>query len=215
MTPQELYDLTTELLGGNAMSTTVWEQFVNMARITREGKRDWQILKKKNTSLSWLTSDGVTVTKSLAAITDFLRPIKQTAKSHPIILLNSSGKKAGYADEILLENQYDYADVPGYFFIDYGAGTLSFTAPAPSTQTAALFYIRNSGDLSLDTVTPWVFPAAYHPLLAFDVAMNQKGGVDYDDINARMVSYLGVTVQGLEHSMLMWDEKIKLSALGV
>lgn len=216
MTPQALYDLTTELLDGNAMNETTWNQLVNMARMTREGARDWQILKKKSTALSWLTTDNINVTKSLAAVTGFLRPIKQTAKSHPIIFLDANGNKAGFADEVLMEQQYDKNNVSGFFTVDYGAKTLAFTAPAPQTLTAVLFYIQSSGNLDIaDDTTAWKFPAEYHPLLAYDVANMQKGGIDYDDINARMVQFARIDAQGLENAMIMWDERIKLSALGV
>ena len=221
MNGQELYDLTTELMDGVELGESVWESLINLARRKRELRRDWQILKKKSTAFS--VTPSTTSTTSFTLPSDCSRPVKNTVKTHPIVLLNSGNKKIGTADEILLEHQFDYIDTPGKFYVDYAAHTFYFTGNPPVGEAASayLFYLRDSGDIEVDTGSYWTpFSGTnggpdFSALLAYDVAIMQKGDIDYDEVNARMVQFSGVSAQSLETSMIMWDERIKLSALGV
>lgn len=214
MNGQALLDLTTDLLGGEELNETFFLTLLNMARVKREGNRDWTWLRRKDTSISWLTSDTPATAKAVPS--DFLRPIKGTLNSRPIVFLRADGRKWGTADEVALERQYDYQDAQGYFFVDHGADpkTIHFTTAAPENLTAALFYVSSGPDIGL--ATEWArIPARYHPLLAYDVSIMYKGDVDFDDINARMARSSAGSAEALESAMVMEDERSKLSALGV
>jgi hypothetical protein len=218
MTGQELYDFTTELLGGNALNEVLFYQLLNAARTRRESTRDWFPLRAKDTSISWLTTDSASVAKTLPS--DFARPLRPTARTTPIVFLDpATGRKVGTATEVAIENQYDFAGTPGHFFIDYSAATptLHFTGAAPSAQTAALFYIKKGTDIA--EATSWDgFSRTgrdFSPLLAYDVANMHKGGIDFDEINARMVQYASVDAEALAAAMLMDDERKRLAVLNV
>lgn len=213
-TGQDILDMTTELLGGEVLDETFFLSLLNYARIVREGKRDWSWLKKKDTSISWLTSDTAATSKAVPS--DFSRPIKATAKANPIVFLRADGRKYGVGQEIPIEQQYDYQDTPNKFFVDYGVDpkVLYFTTAAPENLTAALFYISSGPDITLST--GWArIPAKFWPLLAYDISIMHKGDVDFDEINARMARNSGLTVEQLETAMVMEDERQKLSMLGV
>ena len=46
--------------------------------------------------------------------------------------------------------------------------------------------LQDNEDLTLESSSTWVFPSWAHPLLGFYAVGIHKGGIDYDDINARM-----------------------------
>lgn len=212
MNGEEIYEFVTELLGGAAPGDIIFRNMLNMAKMTRESTRDWAVLRTKYSSLSY-----VNTAQNLPS--NFLKALKQTAKSNPVVFIDSNGKKQGTASEILPQQQYDYQDTQGYFYVDYGAtSTITFTGSNLPSYTPILFYIKKTdemAELNQDSWTWGPFPSEYSYLLAFDVANMIKGGVDHDDINARMVKFAGVDAQKLEYSMRAWDDRIKLSALNV
>lgn len=224
MNGQELYDLVTSLLDGEEISTTLFQTLANEKKLSRELKRDWQVLKAQATLGTLSTS---TTPDTTFALPDrCLRPIKNTLKSHAIVLLNSSGRKYNTVDEVLFERQYDHADSPGKFWVDHADRTIHFGGrpPVGESVTAKLFFIKSSEPIVYDADTggtgwtPFANTTAgfdFSPLLAFDIAMSQKGSIDYDDVNARMVQYIGMDVADLEFAMVKWDDTMKLSALQV
>ena len=50
-------------------------------------------------------------------------------------------------------------------------------------------------------------------MLAFDVAVLHKGGIDYDLINERMARILGFTAESLTRSMIFWDDELQRAEL--
>jgi hypothetical protein len=52
--------------------------------------------------------------------------------------------------------------------------------------TLYIDHIKDSADITNDDASSWIFPTWAHPLLGFYAVAINKGGVDYDDINARM-----------------------------
>ena len=223
MNGSQLYELVTALLDGEEISTSLFVTLANEKKLQRELRRDWQVLKAK--------ANIGTVTPSTTPDSTFslpercLRPIKNTLHSRAVVLLDSNGRKVGAADEILFERQYDHADAAGKFFIDHSHRTLHFTGrpPVPENRTAMLFYIKGSpaityeenGGVGWESFANTSVGIDFSPLLAFDIAMTQKGSVDYDDLNARMVQYIGKDADDLEYAMNKWDDTMKLSALQV
>lgn len=210
MNGEQIYDFVTELLGGDAPGDVLFRNMLNMAKQTRESSRDWAVLRTKLSSLTYSTT-------AQDLPTNFLKALKQTAKTNPVVLLDSTGKKVGTATEILFEQQYDFQDVQGYFYIEYGVTpTIKFTGENLPSYTAVLFYNKKTEEMTEANQKDWTwapFPSEYAYLLAYDVANMIKGGVDFDDINARMVQFAGIDAQKLQYAMKAWDDRIKLSAL--
>lgn len=223
MNGSEIYDLVTSLLDGEEISETLFVTLVNQKKLQRELKRDWQVLKAKSTA--YTVSASTTSSTTFALPANCMRPIKNTKNSHAIVFLNASGKKAGVCDEVLFERQYDFIDTPGKFFIDQTARTFSFTGnpPVPETYSAYLFYLKASLPITYVAEAgqgwdPFLNNSSgvdFSPILAYDVAMMYKGGIDFDDINARMVQYIGIDIADLEYAMAKWDDNMKISALQV
>lgn len=221
MNGQQIYDLTTKLLGNIEMDLDLFCALLNTAKTIREGSRDWANLKRKDTSITISPGDTIDTAKSTPAA--FIRPIKGTDKTKAVVLLDSNGNKASTLDEIPYERQYDYKNIPGYFFVDYGDANrpIYVTGQVSSSMTAALFYIAKTRDIVVADIgdsSTWeweLFNSRYAALLAYDVAIQHKGNIDWDEINARMVQFTTRTVDQFEFAMIMEDERIKLSTLGV
>lgn len=223
MNGSQLYDLVTALLDGDEISTTTFETLINMAKLKRESKRDWQVLKKKSAAFS--ITPSTTNSTAFTLPSDFLRCLKNTKYSSAMVLLNSAGKKTGDAVEVLFERQYDYMDTPGYFFVDFPNRSFYLTGnPVVSeARTAYMFYIKSSPAITYvpeagqgwDAFKDATTGMDFSPILAYDVAKMQKGDIDFDDINARMVQFMNVSIDDLEFAMNVWDDRMKLSALQV
>lgn len=213
MTGSELYTLTTELLAGRAMGETFFYQMLNMARSKREGMRPWMVLRKIDSSKTISSGDSIEDTKTLP--TDFRRTYNQKRANGvraPLIL--TSGNIIRYVQQIPFGTQYEHQDISDRFFVDVANSTFALTGTRDRSYTARLSYIYNPGNITA-SANDWVFPDEYHPILAFDVAITQKGGVDYDEINARMVAFHGADIRELDSAIVKWDDELQRSELSV
>lgn len=202
MTGSQIYELTTTLLDGRQMDEVAFYRLLNLAKNKRERKRPWMILRKKDkTTVSLSTSDDFETAKALPS--DFGRFYNN--KSVQLVSADGDHK---YIPQKAFEMQYEHKD-DDVCFVEYLAGgsNIYFGGIRSKAYDVWLFYCQISDDITSDT--SWVFPPDFAPLLAFDVAIMQKGGIDYDDINARMVQYNGVEVQQLEMSMVHWDAELQ------
>lgn len=207
MTGQELYDFTTQLLAGRAMDATPFFIMLNLAKNIRELKRPWMVLRTEDSSQSFSSSTSIDVTKDLPA--DFLRPLERK----PLVLVSSSGSVLDNYKTIKYPDRHAKADESGFVFFNYKTRKFGITGSLSQTYTAYLQYIAKGATITAGS--SWDnFDSAFHPILAADVAVMQKGSVDYDDINSRMVQYHGMTISDIERAMNMWDDSLQRSELG-
>lgn len=211
MTGSELYILTTQFLGGQTLDETLFYQLLNSAKDRREMMRDWMVLRTRDTSITFTSADTYLTGKTLPD--RFLRvytSFDEDGLSDTVFLVTSSGAKVPL-QPIKQSQAYEYRNDEGYYYIDIKNGTISRTGTTAGTLW--LYYLQGTEDIS--ETGEWDFPAYSHPLLAYDVAVEQKGGIDWDTINANQVPFNQRKIQQLELSLATWDSLLQKAELGV
>jgi hypothetical protein len=97
------------------------------------------------------------------------------------------------------------------YFVDVAGGNYYLTGSVGVSSTIYNFYLKTTDDIA--TATSWVAPSRFHPLLAYDVAGFVMGGIDADDIYARMAPYQRAAALELERAMIAWDTALKLRSM--
>lgn len=211
-----MYTLTQGLLSGFAMDQTMFYQLLNSAKARRERRRDWVVLRDFDSSKSFTASDSYTSTKALPST--FLRvyaPYSNTTDKDGsqtgVYLVDSAGNKTALSP-IPFARRFDYKDVEGKYYIDSKNNTIGRTGS--TAGTLHLFY--HSSTPTIDENATWVgFPDDAGVLLAYDVAVQHKGGIDWDTVNANQVPYNLDAMQKIESSLNMWDARLQQSEIGV
>jgi len=199
----------TEELTGETIDSTLFFQLLNIARVKREMLRPWQVLIKEDATKT--TASGDTFETSKALPTDFSRIMPWT-KTRPQMVLVSGDDELDYR-QIAFGLRFMKRNVAGFFVIDLQNDLFFLTGSQSTAYTIHLFYLFNQADITTSSQN-WLFPDEFHPLLPFDVARTYKGGIDYDDINARMVRQHNVDIEDIESAMNLWDSQLSLSSLG-
>jgi hypothetical protein len=96
--------------------------------------------------------------------------------------------------------------VPSIEIEDYLNGTVQFEG------TLYIDHIKDSPDIENDDSSSWIFPSWAHPLLGFYAVAMNKGGVDYDDINARMAPDNSTQATVILKLLDGWDNDNQLQA---
>lgn len=192
------------------MDSDLFNTFLQMVKNRREMSRDWMKLRNVDTSITFTASDDYSSTKSLP--TRFLklyRPNMQDMDNTGVALIVNGS--LSYLRPIDIGQRYEHKDTDGFYYIDHANNTIGRTGTkAGSLQ---LNYIQGTVDIS--DATMWSFPEFAHPLLAFDVAVLQKGGIDWDQVAAFSVPFNRVTIRELESQLAMWDTGLQQAAIGV
>lgn len=208
-----LYTLTTNLLSGNAVDSTLFYQLLNMQKNLREMQRDWMKLRTEDTSITFASSDDYTSTKTLPA--RFLRTYSfydQYGNNTGPFIVTSNGSKVPLM-AIRFEQRYDYRNSEGFYYIDVKNGKIGRTGT--TVGTLHLFFLQGTVDITAST--SWGLPPSdgYGALLAYDVAIEQKGSIDWDIVNSFQVPYNQRKIDQLALSLATWDSRLALAELGV
>lgn len=115
--------------------------------------------------------------------------------------------------EVPYERWDEYKNTPGYFTIDHRNNVYYVGGQVSTTYIHSFSYIATSTTLA--SGTPWIFPAEFHPALAFEVAVMDELGMDYDDINARQGNANAIRAELIYRTAVKWDETLQRSALGI
>lgn len=204
MTTEELQQMTTDLLDGREIGTTFFIQILNMQKRIREQSRPWVILRAEDGSNSVTTGNTYKTAHTLPE--RFMRFYGE----YPIKIVDSAENVQDEFYERGYNMRRKMKDHNGIFFVDYANDNLYLSGSISKAGTMYIDFIQASADFTNGGSEEWPFPENFHPLLAFDVAITQKGGVDYDDIHARMVQYHGIDVRALENAMNMWDAQLQV-----
>lgn len=203
--------LTTELLGGRTMSDTTFDTLLNAARAIIEGMRPWKILEAEDSSKT--AQSGKHFDTAISLPSDFRQYIQPNIQRGKYAVVLRNGDDTQGLIEKPFERRLDYKDSFGYFVVDYANSNLYIMGEVPKSYTIYQYYIRRG--TTIDTTNSWEFPSDYHAILPHMVAALQKGGVDYDDINARQVLAHDKEAQALLSAMEMWDDQLQRAAIGV
>lgn len=174
-------------------------QLMNIARVQIEGERDWEFLKKLDTSKTRTLGDTYATEKDLPS--DFVLPTyMHLADSSEEVL------------QIPFQSKEEYKSHSDKYFIDVLNSKYYLTGIATETKVINFFYIHTSDDI--EATTSPIFPTRFHTILAFYMAMIYYN-VDFDDVTLRgkigdKNLMIFITLKG---SMAMWDTKLKLKAI--
>jgi len=201
MTGTTLKQLTTDLLGGAELGDTLFYQLLNIAKNNREGLRPWIILRAEDSEETASSGDTFETMKDLPS--DFRRTLTRDT-----MVLRAGESILRYTQIPFSSRQIDRKRNQ-VFYIDLANSQYALCGSVSKTHVIYLYYIKKSTDI--EEATEWVFPSEYHPILAFDVAVMHKGGIDFDDINARMAQYNGLDARMIERMMIKWDNEMQLA----
>lgn len=212
MTGTELYNLATGLNGDVPIDEDIFYPLLNMKKGQREMERDWMKLRAFDSSQSFTSADDYLSTKPLPArflrTYDFVNP--RTGEYTGVAIIDAQGRKHPLRP-IFMEERYEHRDTNGFFYIDTANDAIGRTGTLAGTLH--LYFLQGTVDIDADN--EWVFPDFSHPLLAYDVVVENKGGIDWDTVNANQVPFNRTTVQSLESSLNMWDARLQQAAVGV
>jgi hypothetical protein len=222
MTGEELQQITSTLLDGRDMGASKYAQLLRVHKRIREGVRPWMALRTVDTSKTWSSSDTYETLKDLP--TNFRKPYNvlkprdlEGSPRTPIILV--SGDNFLYTYPTTFGAHIAHKNENNLHFFDYANRKFGITGRVDRTYTVHLHYIKTSTDPELDgsdlDTWEWELSPADGIILAYDIAIAQKGGIDYDEINARMVQYHGVDARQIFSGMVKWDDELQRSALGM
>lgn len=212
MTGDQLYTINTQLLSGATVDEDLFYQFLNMYKDMLESSRDWMILRTFDSSITFSSSDDYTSTKTLPA--RFLRTYtfyNSRGEEQPgVYIIDSAGNKQPLKP-IKFEERFAYKDIEGFYYVDVKNSKIGRTGLLAGTLH--LFFLQGSADI--DTDSTWAFPSFAHPLLPIKVAIDQKGGIDWDTVNANQVPYNANTIKQIESALNMWDARLQQAELGI
>jgi hypothetical protein len=175
---------------------------LNIAKNKREDMRPWEMLKKSDATKTAAVGDTYQTAKALPS--DW---------RYTYLLMVGTDLKYG---QIPFEQQYIYKDAAQKFFVDVANLNYYLTGLVNTSKTIYHFYIKSTTDYTVATTgsSLIVWPERFQPLLAFDMAAMYKGGIDYDDINARMAPDNRAEARAIELAMISWDNELKRRAMG-
>lgn len=207
MTGPELETFCEELNGGASIGSTVLFQFINLARAMVEQLRPWMALRYTDTSKSvsagntWQTAIDLS---SIARLNRFYgdRPVKLFDGTNGI----------QYFKQVPFDKRLEYLNSPGTFVYDEASKALYLNGTVQFAGTLYIDHIKDSPEITVDDASSWAFPSWAHPLLGFYAVAINKGGVDYDDINARMAPDNRAQANAIIQRLEAWDGEKQLQA---
>jgi hypothetical protein len=181
MTGTELETFCEEINGGASIGSTVLFQFINLAKAMVEQSRPWVLLRYTDTSTTVAAGNTWQTAIDLSAIARLSRFYGDT----PIKLFDGANG-IQYFKQVPFDKRLEYRNMPGTFVYDEANRTLYLNGTVQFAGTLYIYHVKDSPEITNDDSSSWVFPSWAHPLLGFYAVAINKGGVDYDDINARM-----------------------------
>jgi hypothetical protein len=181
MTGPELETFCEEINGGASIGSTVLFQFINLAKAMVEQTRPWMALRYTDMSKSVAAGNTWQTAIDLSTIARLNRFYGDT----PIKLFDGANG-IQYFRQVPFDKRLEHRNTPNTFVYDEANKTLYLNGTVQFAGTLYIDHIKDSPEITDDDSSSWIFPSWAHPLLGFYAVAINKGGVDYDDINARM-----------------------------
>ena len=207
MTGSELSTFATEINVGASIGDTLLFQLLNLCKAMVEQRRPWMLLRKTDTSISVSAGNTWQTAIDLSGLTRF----SHFYGDWPIILFDGNNRIEKYR-QVPFEDRLYYKTVPNTFVYDEGSQTLYLNGVVAFAGTLYIHFVQNSADLTNDNSSSWTFPSWSHPLLGFMAVAMHKGGIDFDDINARMAPDNRAQAELIITQLEKWDAEKQLSA---
>lgn len=208
MPSNALATLATQLNGGATINATLLFQLLNLAKAMVEERRPWMILRNTDASVPVAAGGTWQTPLSIAAIPRFSRFYGE----RPVKLFDGQQNYVDYC-QVPFNQRLANIQNPGTFVLDEGTSTLYLNGTAPMAGTLFIDHIKHSPDITPVDAIEWIFPAYAHPLLAFMAIGIHKGGIDYDDVNARMAPDNRAQAELIIQSLTKWDTEKQLTSI--
>jgi hypothetical protein len=205
MSGTQLSTFCEELNGGASIGSTLLFQFLNLAKALVEQRRPWMLLRATDSSKSVTAANTWQTAIELSTITRFSR----FYGDNPIRLFDGTNRIVEYR-QVPFEERLSYKDAPNTFVYDEATKTLYLNGTLSFAGTLYIHHIKDSADVEAET--SWSFPSWAHPLLGYMAVAMNKGGVDYDEINARMAPENQQRANQIISMLEKWDNEKQLSA---
>lgn len=109
-----------------------------------------------------------------------------------------------------------FRNLPRRYFIDHKNLQYSLSGQVGTGQTIYHTFIEKTDDLTVDNedsvIITW--PSEFHPLVAWEAAKVNLGGIDPDDIAIRQAQFSAAQYQKILDGFLAWDQNLKIGELG-
>jgi hypothetical protein len=210
MSGTELETFCTELNGGASIGSTLLFQFLNLAKALIEQRRPWMVLRYTDSSKTVTTANTWQTAIDLSTIARFNR-FYESDDNAPIKLFDGNNRIEEYR-QVPFNERLAYYQVPNTFCYDEASKTLYLNGAVPFAGTLYIDHIKDSADITDDDDSTWVFPTWSHPVLGFYAVAINKGGVDFDDLNARMAPDNRAQAQQILSMLESWDNEKQLQA---
>jgi hypothetical protein len=203
MNGSEIKTFVTNGLGAGDIGDIEFYIMLNVMKTCLEEERDWKVLEVTDSSQTVSTGDTFLTLKNLPA--DFAQDIG-------LFLTNSNNQPVNY-HPIPFRERYQRKDEPNGYWVDVASGKFGLTGKASSGFTTVnLVYRKTSTEIT--SSSSWVFPARFHPILGYMVAVAFKGGVDYDSISAKQAVQNREDSKMLYESLIDWNTQLDFKSQG-
>jgi hypothetical protein len=190
MTGSEIIEFYHNLVDQDSLDSSFEYSLLNSCKGKLEAEREWEFLKKLDSSNSASSSP-------IALPTDC---------EVPLLIYVGDDRVPFYP--IPYEQKPLFQNSGRYFIIDQGAKTFQFLDPSVS-GTVYLYYLKSTPDITAST-SP-VFPNKFHMILAYDISQQFY----ISDQSERQFTWgpeLDMERRTLYNLMCDWDERIKVRA---
>jgi hypothetical protein len=193
MSGSELKTLA-ETIYDDTIDEVAFYQLLNVAKDNLEEQRPWEYLKAKDTTKSAGSGDTYLTMKALPA--DF-------RTMHKLYVGTDLYSAVMYEEAIL------YKDASWLYYLDMANN--QFALCGANSGVITQIYIKSTPDIA--SASSPLFPARFHPILAFRVVSYIMAGSDSDSSYAKMSPENRLAAITLENSMIKWDANLKLGSM--
>lgn len=116
--------------------------------------------------------------------------------------------------EIPYESQIDFQAVTYAYFVDLYNNTYSLCGTISQSGAIKFFYRRVSATMNLtaDGGLPWIFPARFHPLLVYEMAIKYFA-IDQGDKGRAWDDRWAQYAERIREQMYQWDDQLQTPAI--
>lgn len=196
-----------ELNGGASIGETLKFQLVNAFKAMLEQQRPWAILRKTDTSKTVATSNTWQSAIDLSTLSNFNRFYGPS----PVRLFDGNQTVVRYR-QVPFAERLENLNASNTFVFDAPSKSLYLNGIVPFSGTLYIRHLVTSADCSANSgATDWPFPSWAHAILGFGAVAMHKGGVDYDDVNARQLVQNNADAIRILNALEKWDDEIQLN----
>lgn len=205
MTPENIVEFFEALID-DSPDADVTYGLMDSAYTHRNEMRVWQMLMKLDTSITHSPGNTWATEKDLPS--DFSSAVKLYG-----------GDSDNEYDPLPFERLLQEKESSNRFALDMGNNKIRLTGSVSSALTMYLFYQRvptslfGLTDEQKESTTTIVWPTRFRRLLAYDMAALYTGGIDADDLSAKLTPEQRAAARTLWTAMVAWDTRNRMKGM--